>query len=114
MVGPEQDELFHAPPFELEPWLLPFAAARGAGADEALFVRDDGLLTEGCTTTLFVERGGRLLTPPLALGLLPGVMRQALLSEGRAMEEPLTLADLADGFLLGNAVRGLMPARLRA
>ena len=90
------------------------AAARGAGADEALFVRDDGLLTEGCTTTLFVERGGRLLTPPLALGLLPGVMRQALLSEGRAMEEPLTLVDLADGFLLGNAVRGLMPARLRA
>ena len=55
-----------------------------------------------------------MLTPPLALGLLPGVMRQALLSEGRAMEEPLTLADLADGFLLGNAVRGLMPARLRA
>ncbi len=87
-------------------------AARSAGAQEALFLRDDGLLTEGCFTSLFVERGDRLLTPPARLGLLPGVLRASLLASGQADEEVLTLDDLADGFLIGNALRGLMPARL--
>lgn len=88
------------------------AAARQAGAGEALFVRDDGLLTEGTFTNLFVERDGMLLTPPAGLGLLPGVLRRSLIDAGRAIEADLTLDDLADGFLVGNALRGLIPARL--
>ena len=91
---------------------LGLKAAQAAGADEALFLRDDGLITEGCWTSLFVERGGQLLTPPAALGLLPGVLRRSLIEAGRAVETELTLADLNDGFLIGNAVRGLMPAKL--
>ena len=83
-----------------------------AGAQEALFVRDDGLLTEGCWTSIFVERDGVLLTPPAELGLLPGVLRRSLIDSGRAKEAALTLDDLADGFHLGNAVRGLTAARL--
>jgi para-aminobenzoate synthetase/4-amino-4-deoxychorismate lyase len=88
------------------------AVAHRAGAAEALFIRDDGLLTEGCFTTLFVERDGRLLTPPGRLGLLPGVLRQHLLEDGHAVEAELRLEDLAAGFLIGNALRGLIPARL--
>ncbi|ANY18833.1 Aminodeoxychorismate synthase component 1 [Tsuneonella dongtanensis] len=87
-------------------------AAREAGADTALFVRDDGLVTEAMSANLFVERDGTLLTPPTALGLLPGVLRRSLVEAGKAREAQLTLDDLADGFLLGNAVRGLMQARL--
>ena len=87
-------------------------AAQGAGADEALLIGDDGLLTEGSFTNLFVERGGMLVTPPAALGLLPGVLRAALIADGRAHEGALRLADLAGGFLVGNALRGLIPARL--
>ena len=86
--------------------------SQSAGAHEALLLRDDGRLTEGSFTNLFVEHDGRLLTPPAALGLLPGVLRRSLLDSGRAVEAELTLADLADGFLIGNAVRGLIPARL--
>ena len=86
--------------------------AQAAGAAEALFIRDDGLLTEGCFTNLFVERDGRLLTPPAGLGLLPGVLRRHLLDEGRAQEAELRLEDLSAGFLIGNALRGLVPARL--
>ncbi len=81
-------------------------------ASEVVLVRDDGLVTEGCWTSVFVERDGALLTPPLSLGLLPSVLRRSLLDAGRAREAQLALADLADGFLLGNAVRGLIPARL--
>lgn len=87
-------------------------AARAAGADEALFLRDDGLVTEGCITNLFIERDGRLLTPPARLGLLPGVLRRSLIEAGQAVEAELRLDDLKDGFLIGNAVRGLVPARL--
>ncbi|HYD24878.1 MAG TPA: aminodeoxychorismate synthase component I [Croceibacterium sp.] len=90
------------------------AVAQGGGASEALLVRDDGLVTEGSFTNLFVERSGRLLTPPASLGLLPGVLRADLLAQGRAAEAELTLADLVDGFFIGNALRGLLPARLKA
>lgn len=88
------------------------AAAQAAGAHEALFLRDDGLLTEGMFTNLFVERDGKLLTPPATLGLLPGVLRRSLIEQARAVEAELRLDDLADGFLIGNARRGLLPARL--
>jgi para-aminobenzoate synthetase/4-amino-4-deoxychorismate lyase len=88
-------------------------AARRFGAAEAVLVRADGLVTEGSWTNLFVEGpDGVLLTPPVRLGLLPGVLRQHLIEEGRAREAPLTLDDLARGFRLGNALRGLMRAEL--
>ncbi len=83
------------------------------GASEALFVRDDGLMTEGCVTNLFVRRSdGVLLTPRSDLGLLPGVLRRSLIDSGEAIEADITLSDLSDGFLLGNSVRGLMHAEL--
>ena len=88
------------------------SAARGMDAKEAILVREDGLVTEGCWTNIFVERDGILLTPPTSLGLLPGVLRAFLIEKGQAKEAELTLDDLADGFQLGNAVRGLFSAKL--
>ncbi len=89
------------------------AAARGFGAGEAVLVRADGLVTEGSWTSVFVEGpDGVLLTPPVTLGLLPGVLRAHLIAEGKAREAELTLDDLAGGFLIGNALRGLMRAVL--
>jgi para-aminobenzoate synthetase/4-amino-4-deoxychorismate lyase len=90
------------------------AIAQARGARDALFVREDGLVTEGTFTNVFVERDGKLLTPPATLGLLPGVLRGELIAEGRAEEAELTLADLANGFFIGNALRGLIAARLTA
>ena len=88
------------------------AARRASGAFECVFVRPDAALTEGSFTNIFVERGGLLLTPPAKLGLLPGVLRARLLAEGRAIEADLTVADLAEGFFIGNALRGLIIAEL--
>lgn len=88
------------------------SARASAGTFEVLFRDSEGFLTEGSFTSLFVERDGRLLTPSLARGLLPGILRERLIDEGRAEEADLTEADLADGFFLGNAVRGLLPAIL--
>ena len=88
------------------------AVAQSHGAAEAVFVRDDGLITEGSYTNLFVTRSDMLLTPPASLGLLPGVLRGELIEQGRAAEAELRLDDLADGFFIGNALRGLLPARI--
>lgn len=83
---------------------------RESGADEVVFV-DDGQVTEGSFTSVFVERKDRLLTPPADRGIVPGVLRAELLTEGRAIEAPLTPSDLAQGFWLGNSLRGLVRAR---
>lgn len=83
-----------------------------SGADEVLFCDSAGFLTEGSFTNLFVERDGMLLTPPLARGLLPGVLREELIETGRACEADLRESDLVGGFQLGNASRGLVQAIL--
>jgi para-aminobenzoate synthetase / 4-amino-4-deoxychorismate lyase len=88
------------------------AARSASGAEEVVFVDADGFLTEGSFTNVFVARDGVLITPPAARGLLPGVLRAALLDEGKAREDELVAADLAAGFLIGNALRGLAPAVL--
>ena len=83
-----------------------------AGVFEVIFRDQAGFLTEGSFTSLFVERGGKLLTPPLSRGLLPGVLRERLIEEGQAEEADLVEADLVHGFLIGNSARGLIRATL--
>jgi para-aminobenzoate synthetase / 4-amino-4-deoxychorismate lyase len=84
--------------------------------DEVVFLNSKGELTEGTRTNLFVELDGRLFTPALACGLLPGTLREELLDLPRAAasEAILTPQDLlaADRIYLGNSVRGLVRAEL--
>jgi len=88
------------------------AARAESGAVEVVFVDEPGFVTEGSWSNVFVERDGQLLTPPLSLGLLPGVLRAELIEKGRAVESHLRLNDLQNGFFIGNSLRGLVPARL--
>lgn len=87
-------------------------AALPEGVDELIFLNERGELAEGTITNLFVARGDGLLTPPLAAGCLPGVLRAELLAGGRAREATLHPDDLSEGLFLGNALRGLIPATL--
>jgi len=87
-------------------------ARRRNGTFETIFEDGEGRLTEGTRFALFVERDGMLLTPPLRLGLLPGILREVLIEEGKAEERALRRDDLAGGFLIGNSARGLIAARL--
>ncbi len=82
------------------------------GADEVIYLNEHGELAEGSRTSIFVKGGdGRLITPPLSAGLLPGTLRAELLESGEAVEGTLRLEDL-DGaeVYLGNSVRGLVRA----
>ena len=86
------------------------AAAEQARAEsyEILFVAPDGEVTEGSFTTPFVPIGDKLRTP--ASG--EGVLRDELIATGRVLVGVLRPEDLAGGFLIGNAVLGLLPATL--
>lgn len=87
------------------------AAARTDGCDEVLFTNERNEVTEGAVSNLFIERSGKLLTPPLACGVLPGVFRRHLLeTHVNAEEQVITLDDLktADAVYLCNSVRGLL------
>ncbi|MBV7258787.1 aminodeoxychorismate synthase component I [Erythrobacter crassostreae] len=88
------------------------SAAKSMGGDEAVLVGNDGLVTEGSYTNIFVERDGIYLTPRASSGLLPGVLREFLIEKEQAREADLTLDDLTNGFMLGNAVRGLFKGTL--
>ncbi|MBR2534539.1 MAG: aminodeoxychorismate synthase component I [Hyphomicrobium sp.] len=82
------------------------------GSDEVIYLNERSELAEGSRTSIFIERAGKLLTPPLSAGVLPGVLRQSLLADGRAEEAVLHLEDLnrAAAVYLGNSVRGLVKA----
>lgn len=73
-----------------------------------LLWNDDGELTEFTIGNIVLKIADQYLTPPVDVGLLPGVFRQILLEEGRIKEARLTKADLerADEIWLINAVRG--------
>ncbi len=58
---------------------LACADAKARGFDDALLVDRDGYVTEGTHSTFFAVTNGRLVTPPLGPGLLPGITREFLL-----------------------------------
>ncbi|MGA1803775.1 aminotransferase class IV family protein [Rhizobium sp. HT1-10] len=85
-------------------------------ADEVLLLNESDEVCEGAITSVFVDDGSGLLrTPPIACGLLAGVLRNELICARKARTGRLALADLANGKLLvGNSLRGLIPAVLVA
>lgn len=85
-------------------------ARRAQAGFEVLFTDGAGFLTEGSFTHVFARKAGVLTTPPLARGLLPGVLRAEMLARGEVVEGDITPEDLRGGFFIGNAVRGLIAA----
>jgi para-aminobenzoate synthetase/4-amino-4-deoxychorismate lyase len=81
---------------------------------DVLFLNQHDQLTEGSFNTLVVLLQGELLTPALACGLLPGVLREELLAVGAVREAVLPLDDLrkAERIWLVNSVRGWRECRL--
>ncbi len=52
--------------------------AKDRGADDAVFLNEQGHLTEASTANLFWVRHGSVFTPEVGCGLLPGITREAV------------------------------------
>ncbi len=91
-----------------------FAEARASGLDEALMLNRSGELADAARHSVFAQLHGRLVTPPLTAGALPGILRALLIEQGLAVEGTLTPETLgrADALFLGNSLRGLRRATL--
>ena len=91
--------------------------AAETGADEALLLNTQGNVACATTANVFTVRAGRLYTPPVADGALPGTVRALVCAElaprigcdvsethlaGSALRE-------ADEVFLTNALMGIMP-----
>jgi branched-chain amino acid aminotransferase len=90
---------------------LAFEYARDRGATEALFLNTRDEVCEGSRTNIFAVCNGRLLTPPLSAGCLPGVTRALILEYGGASEETLDMTRIshASEAFLTSALRGAQP-----
>ena len=96
--------------------LLAREDAKRRGAGEAILLNTRGFIAEGAASNVFLVRDGKLLTPGIEAGALPGITRQAVLelavAEGLAAEEadlsPGDLAAAAEAFLTGSVME-VMP-----
>lgn len=98
--------------------VIALAKAHAAGAREAIFGNVAGNLCEGTGSNIFVVHGGRLITPTLDAGPLPGVTRALVLELCakfgiEVAEEDSPLAELAnaDSAFLTSTLREVQPIK---
>ena len=79
------------------------------GEQEKIYHNKSGELLETSIGNLVLKINGKLYTPPISQGILPGIYRQHLLETGQVEEKVLTVPDLdqAEAVYGCNAVRGL-------
>jgi para-aminobenzoate synthetase/4-amino-4-deoxychorismate lyase len=90
------------------------ALAESPGYDDILLWNEREEVTESCIANVLVEMDGRLLTPPVHCGLLPGTYRSLLLKQDKVREEMIHVRDLSrcSRIYLVNSVRGMWEVSL--
>ncbi|MCW3784553.1 D-amino-acid transaminase [Defluviimonas salinarum] len=112
--------------------------AKKAGCDDAWFVEDEGVVTEGTSNNAYIVKGGRIVTRQLSEDILHGITRAAILrfareaqmvveeraftvAEAQAADEAFVTSASAfvmpvveiDGVALGSGAPGPVTRRLR-
>lgn len=112
--------------------ILATREARGAGADDAILLNTRGTVAEAAAANIFCVTGGHLITPPVADGALPGIMRACVMETETVTERGVSVDDLKsadevfltsslgirpvlriDGNAVGDGTPGPVAARLR-
>jgi branched-chain amino acid aminotransferase len=93
-----------------------YEEAHQRGFDEVVLLNERGEVCECTSANIFAAQDGRVLTPPLKSGCLPGVTRELLLEEIRVAgitvhEQTLLPQDLekAGGIFITSTTRDLLP-----
>lgn len=95
--------------------------ASDAGAADALLTDYRGRILEGSASNLFMVKNGRLYTPPISDGILPGVTRSVVLGAADTLEipwreahfTPATLKGADEIFITGSTSEVLPIAEIR-
>ena len=102
----------HRPAYD-NAWRL----AEENGGFDAIFTNEDGEVTEGGRSNIFINKDGVWLTPPLSSGLLPGIMRAELLAskDWDAMEAVIYPEDVeaAKEIVVCKSLRGALRVKLK-
>jgi branched-subunit amino acid aminotransferase/4-amino-4-deoxychorismate lyase len=85
-------------------------ALRRGCADMILVGPGDEIL-EGCVSNIFLVFDGKIVTPPLGRGILPGVTRRVVMELARVRERVVRRRELreADEVFITNALIGVLP-----
>jgi branched-chain amino acid aminotransferase len=99
--------------------ILAAREAIASGADDALMLNSAGRVASSTIANAFVEKDGVLITPTLAEGILPGVMRSAVIRAAKHLgiqvkERQVKPAEAAsaDGLFLTNSLRIIRPVAM--
>ncbi|MFH1958509.1 MAG: aminodeoxychorismate synthase component I [bacterium] len=84
------------------------AKARRDGFFDVLFLNEKEEITEGSITNVYIRKRGRLYTPPVESGLLPGIMRRVLMKKYKIREKIIGLNEFfsADAVYVSNSIIG--------
>lgn len=96
--------------------ILALRQAIAAGGDDAIMCNPEGAVSEGATSNVFMVTAGRIATPHLRTGILPGITRQTVCELAASIGAPVSETSIvpeqlraADEVFLTSSVRGIMP-----
>ena len=93
--------------------ILEKRAAAKAGMDERIFLNTCEEISEGTISNIFFVRGGKLETPAMGCGLLPGIIREYL-CETEEAEETVIYQEMLNHYeecFVTNSLMGIMPVK---
>jgi branched-chain amino acid aminotransferase len=96
--------------------LLAHAEAIDNGSDEAILLNCDGFVAECSASNLFVVEAGKIVTPPIEAGILPGITRGVVIELAPSLgikvaQEAVSVKRLlnAEEVFITNSVIEIMP-----
>ena len=92
---------------------------RAVAPFELIVGNAQGLVAEGSVSNLLIVRRGQVITPPVWVGVLPGVVREAIIELARrarisVVEQPITRHEFytAEEAFVTNSLLGVVPVRM--
>lgn len=93
--------------------ILEKRAAAAAGINEKVFINTKGQISEGTVSNIFFVRKNMIYTPQLSCGLLPGILREYVMSKFSVVETIIYPDELMyyEECFVTNSLMGVMPVR---
>jgi len=83
------------------PNILAKIEAEKKGVDDGIFLTIDGYIASGITSNIFIVKNNELITPPLSLGILPGITRKTIIEIAKGEGIPIFERKFKEDILFG-------------